>query len=123
MTKKFKVPAAAGVFSELGAYKDAQTPAGKVYDNIMQDTQDTQVTQQPQHTQDTQHTQHTQHSAEIKTRRVSVVLTPTTYQDAADLAYIDRRSFNSLVCELIEKHIKANRGKLEQFKAAAGGKA
>ena len=72
MTKKFKVPAAAGVFSELGAYKDAQTPAGKVYDNIMQDTQDTQVTQQPQHTQDTQHTQHARSPEASGTLRYTV---------------------------------------------------
>lgn len=59
---------------------------------------------------------------EIKTRRVSVVLTPTEYQDAADLAYFERLSFNSLVCELIDRYIKANRGKLDALRKQDGGK-
>lgn len=119
MAAQFKAPAAVGVFNQLDAYAQAKTTPEKEDTHI---TQDTQVTQHTQQAQVTQHNKKERQDAEIKTRRVSIVLTPTMYQDAADLACVDRLSFNSLVAGLIGKYIQDNRARLDTFRSAAAGK-
>lgn len=76
------------------------------------DTHDTYDTHNTYYTHDTHNTHDTQKpiprmpGVEIKSRRVSLLLTPSLHAAASEQAYRERKSLNELICDLLTGYVE-----------------
>ncbi|WP_294857354.1 hypothetical protein [uncultured Oscillibacter sp.] len=48
-------------------------------------------------------------------QRISLAILPSLYEDVKKLAYVERRSVSELVAQLLERYIRENQKKLEDY--------
>lgn len=72
------------------------------------DTHDTNDTHETHNTYDVLKLVSSRTGAEVKSRRVSLLLTPTLHAAASEQAYRERKSLNELICDLLAEYVEKN---------------